>query len=693
MLPSQLALPCRYTLLALCIASSIASHQALASVEWLGELPEGYPDSIAEGISADGNVVVGYSDSANGHEAFLWSRASGMIGLGYLPGGGWHGDAFATSADGSVVVGNSDSIDGQEAFRWTSSTGMVGLGQLPGGSNSNARAVSADGSVVVGDGYSSNSGIEAFRWTSDAGMTGLGHLTGGTPSSSAKGISADGLVIVGYSDSSNGHEAFRWASGTGMVGLGDLTGGTFNSVALGTSADGSVIVGSGTTDNGTEAFRWTSSTGMVGLGYLSGAVASPRYLLSPNDSLGSLSPVSIPGESLHSSAYATSYDGSVVVGYSDSSRGGEAFRWTSATGMQSLAEWAGVAPTSWILQGANSISADGLTVTGFGYNEDGNAEAFIARAGTFITINDLASSLNSSSQAVRAAQRSGSTLINGAHSRPLSRRVEKGQSTLWLAGDWGTDNHGQHSGDIGMTEIGGGQNFGLAQVNLAVGQTWARQNYIYDSYIEADSTYVLAEGIIPINEVMGLWTTLGGFASWGNNNIRRGYVNGTNQDYSYGDPDTKSYGLRARVDWENAAHLGRLSASPFIDLTYQRNQQESYQEKSGGMPTNYDGYSEHTTDLRMGIQGSLPLFDTGFNLISLVEGVHRFDDQAASVSGEVIGISAFDMPGQSYDQNWMRFSLGFDGRLGGGKGSVMLNRTTEGEMPDNWLAASYQVAF
>ena len=55
-----------------------------------------------------------------------------MVGLGDLPGGTFISPAHGVSSDGSVVVGFSNSALGQEAFRWTSGGGMVGLGDLPG---------------------------------------------------------------------------------------------------------------------------------------------------------------------------------------------------------------------------------------------------------------------------------------------------------------------------------------------------------------------------------------------------------------------------------------------------------------------------------------------------------------------------------------------------------------------------------
>ena len=108
--------------------------------------------SIALGVSGDGSVIVGESNSASGNEAFRWTAASGMVGLGELPGGNFASTAFGVSGDGAVVVGQDSTATAfLEAFRWTQSGGMVGLGQLPDiGFWSTALAVSADGSTIVG---------------------------------------------------------------------------------------------------------------------------------------------------------------------------------------------------------------------------------------------------------------------------------------------------------------------------------------------------------------------------------------------------------------------------------------------------------------------------------------------------------------------------------------------------------------
>jgi len=184
--------------------------------------------------------------------------------LGNLAGGPFDSTAYGDSADGKVVVGYSFTPTGYQAFRWTAQTGMVGLG---GGTGTSARAASADGSVIVGF---RNSGAEAFRWTAATGVVGLGHITPQSPTSQALGVSANGQVVVGYNAYSffGPLEAFRWTAATGMVGIGHLPGYIQESSASAISADGNVIVGGSNGALGTQAFRWTGGDGHGRLGIL-----------------------------------------------------------------------------------------------------------------------------------------------------------------------------------------------------------------------------------------------------------------------------------------------------------------------------------------------------------------------------------------------------------------------------------------
>jgi len=134
----------------------------------LGDLPGGIFDSIANDISSDGSVVVGYGDSPNGSQAIRWTQATGITSLGNIHGQGYSTVAYGVSGNGAVTVGSESNTSNSSrvAFRWTQSGGMVGLG----GSNEGlvpqiALGVSWDGSVVVGSGGTMTAGTEAFRWT------------------------------------------------------------------------------------------------------------------------------------------------------------------------------------------------------------------------------------------------------------------------------------------------------------------------------------------------------------------------------------------------------------------------------------------------------------------------------------------------------------------------------------------------
>jgi probable HAF family extracellular repeat protein len=313
--------------------------------------------SLANGVNADGTVVVGGSDGAGffSSHAFRWTSATGMADLGVLAGGGFS-LARGTNSDGTVVVGYSDVAGGIHAFRWTSATGMTDLGTF-GGNYSFALGTNNDGSVVVGYAYLPSSAVHAFRWTSPTGMVDLGTL-GGT-NSFAVGTSGDGLVVVGGSEVTIGNNiqhAFRWTS-AGMVDLGTLGGSGFFTTAQSTNADGSVVVGYGQVSSTFHyhAFRWTGATGLVDIGSLGGDVIQT----------------------------ATNSDGSVVVGTSTGvGIPYHAFRWTSATGMRDLNTLlanAGVNMTGITLSYGWAVSGNGQFIVGNGDFPGAPNHAYIVR--------------------------------------------------------------------------------------------------------------------------------------------------------------------------------------------------------------------------------------------------------------------------------------------------------------------------
>lgn len=229
----------------------------------------GFTNSAANALSADGSTMVGavYNigppwSSSTEWQAVRWTPIEGwFMALGYLPGGSdAYSNANGVSADGSVIVGTSTSANSDyEAFRWTHATGMVGLGFLPSATESYASFVSDDGQVVVG--YATfafdPSQNTVFRWTEATGMVDLGALPGATMTAPTA-ISRDGRFVVGKS----GNEAFRWSEADGMIGLGRLPDAQ-ESGAIAVSNDGSEVLGwSYFSDGHRDYFLWTESAGM-----------------------------------------------------------------------------------------------------------------------------------------------------------------------------------------------------------------------------------------------------------------------------------------------------------------------------------------------------------------------------------------------------------------------------------------------
>ncbi len=169
--------------------------------------------SAAYGVSGSGSVVVGESGSSSQRRAFRWTQSGGMQNLGAF--GGTQSLGNGVSADGRVVVGAARNASGQlRAFRWTQSGGLQDLGTL-GGTEGWASAASADGHEVAGMARNASGQWRAFRWTPPAGMVDLNQayahlLTNGSRLEEAYAISTDGRYIagIGYNAATRRREAY-----------------------------------------------------------------------------------------------------------------------------------------------------------------------------------------------------------------------------------------------------------------------------------------------------------------------------------------------------------------------------------------------------------------------------------------------------------------------------------------------------
>lgn len=226
----------------------------------------GKPFSQATAVSANGQVVVGFTYIAgNAETATRWVNGFGTD-LGVLAGGN-RSYAYGVSADGSVVTGYSDSVAGTRAFRWEGGV-MTALPTL-GGNSSYGYGVSGDGTVIVGEArLAGNNVSHAFRWSAATGMVDIEATPGA--GSSGYAVNTNGSVIVGITNQS----AFRWTQATGMMKLDallsgagvNMTGRTLRS-ALGISGNGEFIVGTANIDGvGPRAYLaryYETTTGII----------------------------------------------------------------------------------------------------------------------------------------------------------------------------------------------------------------------------------------------------------------------------------------------------------------------------------------------------------------------------------------------------------------------------------------------
>lgn len=153
-------------------------NTGITGIGFLAFPPGTYPFSIAYDVTPDGSVIVGNSGYVlNGQamgEAFRWTTSDGMQGLGTLrtdiPS---NSTALGVSADGSVVVGytDTDEIIRKQAFIWTEKDGMRTLSEvlineaglnLAGWKLVEAIGISADGLTIVGNGVNPNKELEAW---------------------------------------------------------------------------------------------------------------------------------------------------------------------------------------------------------------------------------------------------------------------------------------------------------------------------------------------------------------------------------------------------------------------------------------------------------------------------------------------------------------------------------------------------
>lgn len=267
-----------------------------------------------------------------------------------LPAGATSGSASVVSGDGTVIAGAATIGGVTNIYTWSLGAASVARGRLGTFTFNGVSAASYDGAVLTGTSSSSGTPGHAYRWTAATGFVDLGNPapSGGLTFGglSALGISYDGNTIVGQT-SLNSTRPFIWRAGSGFQVLDALPSGFTSGGAQKVSGDGAAVVGLlfGATTAAQRGFVWKNGT----------------FTVIPVLPIAGLT---------RSSARAVNRDGSVVAGDSQDNSGAGAqiaFRWTAATGPQSLGT---LANTDWSLSSA--ISGDGSRVVGQTGNNAGS---------------------------------------------------------------------------------------------------------------------------------------------------------------------------------------------------------------------------------------------------------------------------------------------------------------------------------
>lgn len=210
------------------------------------------------------SVVIGQSNSSgNGTRATAWIGSNTAFALPDLTGGSNFSDGIGVSPDGTKAVGWSSSANGFEACVWsgTNFNTITALGDLAGGSfDSEAIAVNNAG-VIVGKTSNAN-GPVATVWNLGIPVA-LGPNTTSDPffNSKAYDISESG-IIVGTGAFPDGGAFIRFPDGSSasmkahLASLGvDVSGWSLITDCRGISDDGTVVVGNGIFNGTITGFR------------------------------------------------------------------------------------------------------------------------------------------------------------------------------------------------------------------------------------------------------------------------------------------------------------------------------------------------------------------------------------------------------------------------------------------------------
>ena len=548
-----------------------------------------------------------------------------------------------------------------------------------GGTYSLINGISNDGSVAVG--YASNGSGKnlAIKYTTSAGSQSIGTLSGGDESW-AMGVSDDGSIIVGFAnDASSGLRAFKYTSLGGMVDIGSLQGNaTDASTSYAVSGDGNVIVGdSGTSISTSHAFKYTDSGGMVDLGTFGGATSNARatsydgsvtvgYSYYFGDSIvhafkhtdaGGLDDLGTLGGT-KSFAMDVSSDGSIAVGYStDSSGNNKAFKHNDVDGMESLGTLGG--DNSY----AYSVSDDGSIIVGSSETSSGGVDTFIYKI-TEVTTSTTSKMVNLDKTVETLYENNNqlNSIFNIKNS--LIKSTLKQDCTVF----------GKNNICVGL---------GLRYSNVDNHNASDQATNLVLAYKINDNLRVgtiidqtLEDSMPSEFKTTNFMPTIGVFGDYNSKKDQSGInfrIAATFDDvkttinrkkYQYteagsGSSNISSYGLLAELSYK-AKISEKLSIKPSLGIRKTKVSREGYQEYSNiDFPIRYESVTQEMTTGVMGLKANY-LVNTRLSVNLGLEYEDNFERRMDSYVGSVEGIGSFNMNPYNVRKN----TISIDGGVG-----------------------------
>lgn len=528
--------------------------------------------------------------------------------------------------------------------------------------------ISADGSTAVGRAGTDETTYAVYYDCSGNSCLGFDlESVPGMTEAGATDVSGDGSVIIGWAKGELQNGAVIWNRDASPQGYdfswladpeGDL-GSTHITTANGVSADGKVVVGGISLDGDFDmhALRWIDN--------------EAEFL----DELGGT----------QSEAFATTADGSRIVGYIRSGGINSASRWNAdgeAELLEDVLTGNGVDLGELSLERATDITPDGSLVLGHGFLAcEGNCRpestVWLMHDEAIVTMADMTESFGAVGQTAVAANRLTDRNAQTHEDVAFRQPEESGGGAALAYGPGPQDIRAFDSFDAGPSRpwrwygsvhAEGGDGTAAARGKLGLAYMFSPEVSVgIDGGFERSRVETMFGGKTVLDSwsasafaarspKTGLQALLSATIAIHDAEIARGYLNGITPVTSSGETDGTTIGMHGRLGWRLAAG-SRSAVTPFAALTVSHSRFDGYSEADGPMPASFGDFSTQSTVTRFGVEAETRL-DSGTLLWASAAWAHRFGGGSPAVTGTLAGSLALQTGAPDTENDWFEISAG-----------------------------------